>query len=137
MINISAVLNQKLATLEKHLQSAIFERDHSATPMESHSDKSRQLAEQQIDALCDEKNKLIALKNKISKHPLVIYHLSTPSGERSLALVPEGLGGIIVDETTLVSDQSPLGDFLRHSKAGDKTTINGQIMIVLSSSTNS
>ena len=137
VINLSAIIDQKLVSLEKHLQSAIFERDHSATPMESHSDKSRQLAEQQIDALNDEKTRLIALKNKISKHPLVIYHLSTSSGERNLALVPEGLGGIAVDGITLVSDISPLGDILKRSKAGDKITFNGQIMTVVSSTANS
>jgi len=137
VINFSAILDQKLASLEKHLTLAIFARDNSDTPMESHFDKSRQLAEQQIDALNDEKTRLVALKKQVSKHPATTYTLSTPLGERYFILVPEGLGGTTNDGTTLLSDQSPLGKILKHSKIGDKITQNGQTMTILSSSTNS
>ncbi|KKT46544.1 MAG: hypothetical protein UW35_C0012G0017 [Candidatus Collierbacteria bacterium GW2011_GWF2_44_15] len=75
MINLSDILDQKIAFLEKHLQSAIFERDHSATPMESHSDKSRQIAEQMIDSLNDEKKRLLSLKREIKNVLPVLFTL--------------------------------------------------------------
>ena len=134
MVDLSHILDQKIANLEKHLQSAIFERDHSATPMESHSDKSRQLAEQIIDSLNDEMKKLRALKSVIHKHLPITFVLSTPSGDRSFALVPEGLGGKTIDGVTLISEKSPLGTKLISAKTGDKIDLSGQKLIILSRS---
>ena len=126
MIDISSLLDQKLTVLEKHLGSAIFERDHSATPMESHSDKSRQIAEQQIDALNDEKSKLTSLRNELGKYTSVYYHVSTSSGKKTFVIVPEGLGGNIVDGVTLVSENSLLGKKLKTSKTKDTIELVGQ-----------
>ena len=131
-LNFSTILGQKLASLETHRQTAIFERDNSATPTESHSDKTRQLAEQLIDALSDEKKKLLLLKTRIKFYRPTFFHLSSPQGERALALVPEGLGGEVHDGLTFLSENSPLGIKLSRSKAGDKIILNATEFTILS-----
>jgi len=131
MINLSDILAQKIASLERHLQSAIFERDHSATPMESHHDKSRQHAEQLIDSLNDEKNKLQILKRKIKNIQPTLFTLSTPVGDKQFALVPKGLGGEKMGDITLVSEDSPLGEKLIRSKAGEEIILNERSFTIL------
>ena len=131
MINLSDILDQKIAFLEKHLQSAIFERDHSATPMESHSDKSRQIAEQMIDSLNDEKKRLLSLKREIKNVLPVLFTLSTPVGDKQFSLVPKGLGGERTGDITLVSQDSPLGQKLTGSKVGDDIDLNGSTFRIL------
>jgi len=132
MIDLSLILDKKIANLEKHIQTAIFERNNSATPTESHSDKTRQLAEQKIDALNDEKNKLFLLKAKLKSYTPTIFRLSSPQGERAFALVPEGLGGEVHDGLTFLSENSPLGSKLSRSNAGDKITLSTTEFTILS-----
>ncbi len=132
MIDIQSVLDRKLDSVEKHLQNAIFERDHSATPMESHSDKSRQLAEQMIDSLNDEKKRLVGLERNIKNFTPTLFALTTPIGNKQYALVPEGLGGELIGEITLISQESPLGRKLKESKKGEKFSLNGKEFTILS-----
>lgn len=131
MIDLSLILDQKISLLEKHISSAVFERDHAATPMESASDKTRQLAEQKIDALRDEKDKLNSLKRSIKNYRPKLYTLGTAQGERQFLLVPEGLGGQTFNGYTLLSINSPLGEKLLHTRQNDAVGLNGNQYTIL------
>lgn len=129
MIDLQKILLDKINKLDLQIASAKFDRDHSATPMESASDKSRQLAEQLMDALLDEKKKIVFLKRNISSNQnITSYSVETPTGERMFTIVHQGLGGSIVDGSTLISQDSPLALRLSHSKIGDLIDLNGQTL---------
>lgn len=132
MIDLKKILSEKINKLELQISDVKFERDNSATPMESGSDKSRQLAEQLMDALSDEKNKLIFLSRQtcISK-AIVIYTLNTPLGERDFAIVPDGLGGISVEGVSLLSERAPLAVQLVSQKEGSEFIFNNQKITVV------
>ncbi len=133
MVSLQTILDERLVALDGQIAIAEFERDHSATPMESHHDKSRQLAEQLIDALRIEKNEVVSLSNIIHnpKYQLV-YLLSTPLREKSIMVVPNGLGGRTFDNITLVSDTSPLGQILANQAEGNSFELNGSEYILKS-----
>lgn len=132
VIDLLSILEEKIKKLDLQIADVKFERDNSATPMESHSDKSRQLAEQLMDALIDEKKNLVLLKRRSDQlGALKIFSLSTPLGERDFALVPDGLGGKTVSGVTLISSLSPLGKILKTKKEKDVFTYNDQNFIVL------
>ncbi len=54
MIDLSAILKDKVETVESSIKTAAFERDSSATPMESQHDQSRQIANQLYNSLLEE-----------------------------------------------------------------------------------
>lgn len=132
MIDLKKILSEKINKLELQISDVKFERDNSATPMESGSDKSRQLAEQLMDALSDEKNKLIFLSRQTSiSKAIIIYTLNTPLGERDFAIVPDGLGGISVEGVSLLSERAPLAVQLVSQKEGSEFTFNNQKITVV------
>jgi hypothetical protein len=133
VIDLKKILAEKVNKLDLQIADVKFERDNSATPMESASDKSRQLAEQLMDALNDERKKLILLNRKISEFKNnKIFTIKTPLGEREFVLVPEGLGGKTVDGVTLLSEVSPLGKNLIGKKVGDIFEYNNQSFRIIS-----
>ena len=69
MIDLPQVLKEKIDLLDRQLVEAKFTRDHAATPTESHSDKTRQNAEQLMDSLSDAKKRLEVLRLTLSKLP--------------------------------------------------------------------
>ena len=82
VIDLITLLEEKIKKLDLQIADVKFERDHSATPMESASDKSRQLAEQLMDALSDEKKVLLLLKRNSKKiTDITIYSVDTPLGK--------------------------------------------------------
>ena len=131
VIDLKEILASKIKKLEMQISDVKYERDHSATPMESASDKSRQLAEQLMDALSDEKSKLVILSRRpnISK-PVIIYTLDTPLGERDFAIVPDGLGGSSSAGTSLLSEKAPLAQQLKDKKIGDTFIFNSQSITI-------
>lgn len=131
MIDLLPMLEEKIKKIELQISSAKFDRDNAATPMESASDKSRQLAEQLMDALTDEKSNLLFLKKRIGKITNTIYTLSTAFGEKEYAIVPDGLGGGVASGITLVSSKSPLAQILSSKSNNEKFTFNGQEFTVL------
>lgn len=132
VIDLLFILEEKIKKLDLQIADVKYERDNSATPMESHSDKSRQLAEQLMDALIDEKKNLISLKRRPDQLGTTqIFSLSTPLGERDFVLVPDGLGGKTVSGVTLISYLSPLGKILKNKKEMEFFVYNGQEFTVL------
>ena len=133
MIDLQKVLNEKIQKLDSRIEDVKFERDHSATPMESASDKSRQLAEQLMDALHDERKHLVSLKRKITNlKEISVYHLITPLGERQFAIVPDGLGGGSQNDISLLSDKTPLAKELATHQSGEVFVFNSQEITIKS-----
>lgn len=133
MIDLNQVLDAKIALLERQLADAKFTRDHAATPTESHSDKTRQNAEQLMDSLSDAKKRLELLRLSINKLPPykgtaaanTLITLKTPLGNREFLLVPEGLGGQTIDNVFLLSEKSPLAKAFLGQKPGFTFSFNG------------
>ncbi len=133
MINFQLILKGKLDLLDRQLAEAKFTRDHAATPTESHSDKTRQNAEQFMDGLNDAKKKLQFLARKVDHLPPfknlatinALVTLRTPLGTKNFLLVPEGLGGQTVNDTFLLSIASPLAQAFANRKVGYTFSFNG------------
>lgn len=133
MIDLHQVLQEKLEFLDRQLAEAKFTRDHAATPTESHSDKTRQNAEQLMDSLSDTKKKLELLRFSLAKLPPfksvaatnTLVTLRTPLGTKNFLLVPEGLGGQTIGDTFLLSVSSPLAKSFLNKKVGYTFTFNG------------
>lgn len=133
MIDLNKILDQKIDILDRQIADAKFTRDHAATPTESHSDKTRQNAEQLIDSLGDAKKKLELLKFSLDKFPPFkglatpnsLVTLRTPLGVKKFLLVPEGLGGQTVDDVFLLSSASPLAKLFLNQKVGFTFDFNG------------
>ena len=133
MIDLPQVLKEKIDLLDRQLVEAKFTRDHAATPTESHSDKTRQNAEQLMDSLSDAKKRLEVLRLTLSKLPPLkglattntLVTLRTPLGKKDFLLVPEGLGGQTINDTFLLSVESPLAKSFLNQEVGHTFTFNG------------
>lgn len=133
MIDLHQVLQDKRDLLDRQLAEAKFTRDHAATPTESHSDKTRQNAEQLMDSLNDAKKKLKFLEIELNKLPPfsntaaanTLVTLRTPLGVKNFLLVPEGFGGQTIGDTFLLSTSSALAQVFLNQKAGYTFTFNG------------
>lgn len=139
MIDLRQVLQDKRDLLDRQLVEAKFTRDHAATPTESHSDKTRQNAEQLMDSLNDAKKKLLLLEKELSKFPpfkgLAIVNtvvtLRTPLGTKNFLLVPEGLGGQTISDTFLLSTSSALAQSFLGQKVGYTFSFNGGVYQII------
>lgn len=133
MIDLSNILDEKLALIDHQLEQAKFTRDHAATPTESGSDKTRQNAEQLMDSLSDAKKKLQLLRHSLAMLPPfkniaavnTLATLRTPLGSKNFLLVPEGLGGHTIGDTFLLSEKTPLAQMFLGKKVGHTFTFNG------------
>ncbi|HLE49797.1 MAG TPA: hypothetical protein VI791_01475 [Patescibacteria group bacterium] len=140
MIDLHFVLQEKNDLLDRQLAEAKFTRDHAATPTESHSDKTRQNAEQLMDSLSDAKKKLHLLEAELAKMPPfagvatvnTLITLRTPLGTKNFLLVPEGLGGQSVSGVFLLSVESPLAKSFLNQKIGFTFTFNGGAYQIIS-----
>ena len=144
MIDLHFVLQEKNDLLDRQLAEAKFTRDHAATPTESHSDKTRQNAEQFMDSLSDAKKKLLSLHPSLAKLPPfknlattnTLVTLRTPLGKKNFLLAPEGLGGQTINNTFLLSVESPLAKSFLGQKAGYTFTFNGGAYQIISTNPN-
>lgn len=133
MIDLHQVLKEKTDLLDRQLAEAKFTRDHAATPTESHSDKTRQNAEQLMDSLSDAKKNIQQLRLSLTKLPPfkniaivnTLVTLRTPPGTKTFLLVPEGLGGQTIGDTFLLSVSSPLAKSFLNQKVGHTFAFNG------------
>ncbi|MEK7064054.1 MAG: hypothetical protein AAB973_00390 [Patescibacteria group bacterium] len=133
MIDLHQVPKDKQDLLDRQLAEAKFTRDHAATPTESHSDKTRQNAEQLMDSLGDAKKKLLSLRLSLAKLPPFknlatlnsLVTLRTPLGTKEFLLVPEGLGGQTIGDTFLLSVSSALAQSFLNKKVGHTFSFNG------------
>ncbi len=133
MIDLRQILQEKLGLLDRQLAEEKFTRDHAATPTESHSDKTRQNAEQFMDSLNDAKKKLKLLEIELNRLPALsnlatantLVTLETPLGTKNFLLVPEGLGGQTVGDAFLLSIKSPLAKSFLNQKIDYAFSFNG------------
>lgn len=133
MIDLHQVLQGKRDLLDRQLAEAKFTRDHAATPTESHSDKTRQNAEQLMDSLNDAKKKLRALELELNRLPPftntatanTLVTLRTPLGVKNFLLVPEGFGGQTIGDTFLLSTFSALAQVFLDQKIGYTFAFSG------------
>lgn len=127
MIKLSNILNEKIESVENSVRRAAFERDNSATPMESQHDQTRQVANQLYNSLIDEKKYFEQLRRKIGEFYL-IYHLENlgNGSKYRFFIVPDGLGGITIDGITLISDKTPLSKIIIGKETGFEYEFNGQ-----------
>jgi len=117
------------------IKSAKKARDQAPSAMESHSDTTR-----------NEKEKLIyALENELKELDEIILNVPENINNSNINLiveewkfvkvllkndifkiciVPEGIGGHIIDGIRLVSSKSPLGNLILGKKKGDKFIFN-------------
>lgn len=140
MIDLHQVLQDKRDLLDRQLAEAKFTRDHAATPTESHSDKTRQNAEQLMDSLNDAKKKLKSFEIELNKLPQfsntatanTLVTLRTPLGIKNYLLVPEGFGGQIIADTFLLSVTSSLAKAFINQKVGHTFSFNGGTYQIIS-----
>ena len=133
MIDLRQILQDKRDLLDRQLAEAKFTRDHAATPTESHSDKTRQNAEQLMDTLSDAKKKLRTLEIELHKLPSfsntattnTLVTLRTPLGIKNFLLVPDGFGGQTTGDTFLLSVSSALAQSFLNQKVGYTFSFNG------------
>jgi len=124
MISLPDIINQKTDFLLQQIKDTEKARDEAATPMESHSDQTRQNAEQLIYALKDEVKKQKILLAKISGYKVITYSVRSHLGLKDYAIVPDGLGGQLVDNTYLLAESTSLAKNLQGKKQGHTFTLN-------------
>lgn len=130
-------LQSKREKLLKGIESAKKARDAAPSAMESHSDTSRSESERLMSALETELKKLDEIINSLPEDFLSKAGYLTVSEWRyvevllddnllKLCLVPEGIGGEVVNDIRLISTSAPLGKIILNKKKGDTFTFNEQ-----------
>ena len=132
-INLEKIIQDRLSSLDRQIKEEIITRDLAPTPMQSGSDKTRQVAEQMIDSLHQEKKNLLNLKKSLSRFPKfnktatlnsLVTLKSHQAGEKTYLLVPEGLGGSTVNSVFLLSINSLLAQKFLNQKTGFQFNFN-------------
>jgi hypothetical protein len=126
MVNLEKILKEKIAKVEVRMANAAEERDESSTPNESNHKLTRQISDQLFNTLTDEKHSLRLILPKI-KNFKNIYQVIKTGGNATTnyMIVPDGLGGILVEGTLLVGVSSPIGEILKTKSMGDEYEFNG------------
>jgi len=140
MINLVKIVKQQISDLKRHLSQVKHERDTAATPMESHSDQTRQVTDQLFHSLQDKLANFESLLSSLNKLPPfnstaqtnTMVTLDTSSGQQKFLLVPEGLGGIKIDNTTLLSTNSTLATQFLNKKLRFQFDFNNQKYKIIS-----
>lgn len=127
MIDLAQIINQKISFLQQQIKDTEKARDEAATPMESHSDQTRQNAEQLIYALKDEVKRQKTLLEKTTQFKVIIYTVRSPLGLKDYAVVPDGLGGQTINSVYLLAETAPLAKNLIGKKPGHTFTLNSSV----------
>lgn len=143
-INLDKLVQNHLHRIDRQIKGEIITRNSSPTPIQSSSDKTRQVAEQMIDSLYQERNKIIAIKKKLTNLPKfnqtaslnTFVTLQSKEEKKTFLLVPEGVGGISVDEVFLLSSKSPLVQNFLGKTLGFKFTFNNSAYEIVSIQSN-
>jgi len=131
-VDLNTILKEKITFLDNQIKEAEKTRDSAPSPMESKSDKTRQDFERLIFSLQDEKRNFIHLQKNLVKLPKFTSKvnlntqvtLKSEAGEKSFFIVPEGLGGITVNNLYLLSDKTPLAKCFLNQKINHQFTFN-------------
>lgn len=132
MVDLKQKISSDLEKIERQIQQTAKERDESATPMESHSDQTRQIANQLYNSLLEEKKKLLELQGQISKFNKT-YSIKNlrDNSVRNYYIVPNGLGGSNLDGIYLLSNSSLLAQKIDGKEKGFEFELNGQRFVIL------
>lgn len=138
MVDLDQVIATRLLTLKRGIDGAKSERDNAPSAMESHSDQTRSVAEQLHASLEREYRSCAKLKGIVKRLPIfhnqadlnTIVTVSTLGVSREYLLVPEGLGGIKVGTTFLLSEKSPLAQALIGHSSGYKFIYSDQSFVL-------
>jgi hypothetical protein len=127
MIDLVGILNEKIESVEKNIKQAAFERDNSATPMESQHDQSRQIANQLYNSLLEERKILQLLRKQVGNfHAIYSLENLNSGAQYKFFIVPDGLGGKTVDGVTLISEKTPLSKIIIGKDAGYEYELSEQ-----------
>lgn len=124
MIDLSQIISQKISFLLDQVRTTEYMRDTAQTPTESHSDQTRQNAEQLIYGLKDEIKCQRQILTKLNQFTLVIYSLRTSSGLKDFLIVPDGVGGQSIDGAYLLAESTPLARLIIGQKIGHNFVFN-------------
>lgn len=132
MVDLEKILKDRINKIEIQIQKTAKERDESATPMESASDQSRQIANQLFNSLLEEKKEFELFLPKIKKFRN-IYKVEKVGSNVSMnyLIVPDGLGGQMYEEVLLVGETSPIGMILSTKKGGEEFRFNSTNYVVV------
>lgn len=119
------------------IESAKKVRDQSPSAMESHSDTSRSEKEKLIFALENDLKKLdeiiSSVPNKLNNsndNSIVsewrYIEISLAGKLLRICIVPEGIGGEVINDIRLLSSKTPLGEVILGKKKGDLFIFNQQ-----------
>jgi hypothetical protein len=127
MIDLTQIINQKIDFLLQQIKDTEKARDEAATPMESHSDQTRQNAEQLIYALKDEVKRQKLLLSKLDQYKAILYTVRSSAGLKDYLVVPDGLGGQSIDNVYLLAESTPLAKNLIGKKPGHTFPLNSSL----------
>lgn len=133
-------LQKELKNLEKTIRETKIARDNSPSAMESASDESRSRLEGAVSMFQRMKKEkedllgIIPVKSIVGKNISVwsFAEIELSDKRMSIAIVPDGLGGIKVEEFQYVSDNTPLGKALIGKSRGDNFSFNDSTGTVIS-----
>ena len=117
--------------LLKSIDKAKDARDNAPSATESHSDTRRSQAEKLVLALEEQLKDLNMYEKQTDILPLRYFETQMGSGTKSFLLVPKGLGGVEMNGTRLLSEDTPLGLLLADKKEADIFEFNEQMIKVL------
>jgi transcription elongation GreA/GreB family factor len=132
MVNLQDLIDEKLKFLETQIAQAKRERDNAATPMESHSDQTRAIADAMVQGLLDEYEKNVRIKRDIDRLSggegvgvnKIVKVVDGSGRETNFVIAPSGLGGVWVGEYLVLSVDSPLAIGMLGKNAGHKFVQN-------------
>ena len=131
MVNLEKILKEKFAKVEERMANAAEERDEASTPNESNHKLTRQISDQLFNTLSDEKHSLRLILPKIKNFKMIFKVIKVGgTATTDYMIVPDGLGGILVEGTLLVGESSPIGKILKSKSTGDEYEFNGTTYLV-------
>lgn len=122
-MDLQQILNVQKQKLLLAIKSAKETRDNAPTAAESHHDQTRIQADKLVHALEEDLVKLDQLTNEAKNHQPRLYNLRNDSEEKQFLVVPEGMGGQVIDNIQTISATSPIGQKLVSAKTGDQIMI--------------
>ena len=103
-MNLVGLLDKKKATIKKTMEGLIRERDEAPTARESHHDQSRNELDQLIQSLKEQERDLLATERRLANWDKEVFEHKG----RKFLMVPEGMGGEMIDDVFLLSENAPL-----------------------------
>jgi hypothetical protein len=134
---INKLFQIKRGRLLKGIKSSKLARDSAPSAMESHHDTTRNQNEKLVNELEIELGKIdeiiakapenfVTADNNLKVGEWRYVEVSLNSNLLKLCIVPEGIGGEVIDNIRLISSSTPLGKVILNKKTGETFSFNGQ-----------